>query len=48
VQVGGKAAEVAADQIRTVGKHRLGRKLGILSDEEAEALRELLGEMYAS
>jgi mRNA-degrading endonuclease toxin of MazEF toxin-antitoxin module len=34
------------DQIRTVNKGRLGRKLGTLSNEEAGALRRLITEMY--
>ena len=47
VKVSGKRAEIAADQIRTVSKSRLGKKLGKLSDRDAAALRRLLGEMYA-
>ena len=46
VEVAGKRAEVAADQIRSVAKQRLGDKLGSLSKTEARALRDLLGEMY--
>jgi mRNA-degrading endonuclease toxin of MazEF toxin-antitoxin module len=34
------------DQIRTVSKERLGRKLGALSNEEAGALRRLITAMY--
>jgi mRNA interferase MazF len=33
-------------QLHTVGKARLGRKLGRLSSEEARALRRLITEMY--
>jgi mRNA interferase MazF len=47
VKVAGKPAEIAVDQIRTVSKSRLGRKVGGLSDRDAAALRRLLGEMYA-
>ena len=47
VKVGGKSAEIAADQIRTVSKTRLGKKMGALSTRDAAALRRLLGEMYA-
>ena len=47
VKIAGKAAEIAADQIRTVSKSRLGKKLGVLSTRDAAALRRLLGEMYA-
>ena len=46
VRCAGQAAEVAADQIRTISKQRLGRKLGALSAGEAAALRRLLTEMY--
>ncbi len=47
VKVKGKAAEIAADQIRTLDKSRLGKKLGSLTARDAAALRRLLGEMYA-
>jgi mRNA interferase MazF len=46
VKVEGKPAEIAADQIRTVSKKRLGKKLGSLSAADAAALRRLLAEMY--
>lgn len=39
-------AEIAVDQIRTISKSRLGRKLGSLSEDEARALRRLITEMY--
>jgi mRNA interferase MazF len=45
-QVGGRPAQVAVDQIRTISKARLGRKVGSLSSEEARALRLLMTEMY--
>jgi mRNA interferase MazF len=48
ISVGGKRAEIAADQIRAVSKRRLGRKLGSLSKRDAAALRRLLNEMYCS
>jgi mRNA interferase MazF len=47
VKLRGKAGEIAADQIRTVSKGRLGKRLGVLSSRDAAALRRLLGEMYA-
>ncbi len=47
VKVAGKPAEIATDQIRTVSKSRLGKKLGKLADRDAAALGRLLGEMYA-
>ena len=46
VKVRGRSAEIAADQIRTVSKSRLEKKLGSLSGKDAAALRRLLGEMY--
>jgi mRNA interferase MazF len=45
-RVGGQSAEIAVDQIRTVSKARLGRKLGALSNDQAGALRRLITEMY--
>ena len=45
-RVGGQSAEIAVDQIRTVSKGRLGKKVGALSNEEAAALRRLITEMY--
>jgi mRNA interferase MazF len=41
----GRTAEIAVDQIRTVSRARLGRKLGSLSDVEAAALGRLIVEM---
>ncbi|MGH7656212.1 MAG: type II toxin-antitoxin system PemK/MazF family toxin [Gemmatimonadaceae bacterium] len=46
VRAGGHRAEIAVDQIRTISKPRLGRKLGALSAAEASALRRLITEMY--
>lgn len=46
VRCGREPAEIAADQIRTISKSRLGRKVGALSASEAAALRRLLTEMY--
>ena len=45
-RAGGHNAEIAVDQIRTISKARLGRKLGALSSDEARALRRLITEMY--
>ena len=45
-RVGGRQAEVAVDQIRTVSKSRLGAKAGRLSPDEAQALRRVITEMY--
>lgn len=46
VTCAGREADVSADQIRTVSKGRLGKKLGALSDKEAATLRRMLGQMY--
>ncbi len=46
VRCGGRSAEVAVDQIRTVSKLRLGGKIGSLGKGEAAALRRLITEMY--
>ena len=42
----GRPAEVAIDQIRTVSKSRLGKKLGSVSDEEAQEIRHVITAMY--
>ena len=46
VRVGGRDAEIAVDQIRTISKSRLGRKLAMLGERDAIALRRLITEMY--
>jgi mRNA interferase MazF len=46
VRVGRRNAEIAVDQIRTISKSRLGRKLVTLSHKDAGALRRLITEMY--
>ncbi|MEI6645501.1 MAG: type II toxin-antitoxin system PemK/MazF family toxin [bacterium] len=46
IRCAGKPAEVAVDQIRTISKQRLGRKLDSLSESEASALRRVITEMY--
>ncbi|MDQ2667760.1 MAG: type II toxin-antitoxin system PemK/MazF family toxin [Gemmatimonadota bacterium] len=46
VRVARREAEVAVDQIRTVSKARIGRKLGALNAADANALRRLITEMY--
>lgn len=46
VRVGRRSAEIAVDQIRTVSKSRLGRKVGMLAEGDARALRRLITEMY--
>jgi len=46
VRCGQRAVEIAADQIRTVGKTRLGERIGRLTDTEAATLRRIITEMY--
>lgn len=46
VRCGGRPAEIAVDQIRTVSKVRLGDKIGALRKYEAAALRRVITEMY--
>lgn len=48
ITCGGKPAEIAADQIRTLSKSRLTRKLDQLGDESAAQLRQLIAELYAN
>lgn len=46
VTCAGRRAEIAVDQIRTVSKERLGRKLDTLEPPVAAHLRRLITEMY--
>lgn len=46
VRVAKRRAEIAVDQIRTISKARLGKKLGVLTPTDASALRRLITEMY--
>lgn len=46
VRCGRQPADIAVDQIRTISKSRVGRKVGTLSVREAAALRRLITEMY--
>ena len=46
VRVGRRDAEIAVDQIRTISKARVGKKVGTLSARDAAALRRLITEMY--
>ena len=47
VQCAGQDAEIAVDQIRTISKQRLGRRIDRLSAADAASLRRIIGEMYA-
>ena len=46
VRLAKRRAEIAVDQIRTISKGRVRKKLGALSASEAAALRRLITEMY--
>ena len=46
VRVARRSAEIAVDQIRTIGKSRIGAKLGAITEADARALRRLITEMY--
>ena len=46
VRCEGRPAEVAVDQIRTLSKTRLIRKLDLLGESDARSLRLLISEMY--
>ena len=46
VRVAKQHAEIAVDQLRTIGKARLGKKLGALSPADGSALRRSITEMY--
>ncbi len=42
----GRAAEIAVDQIRTISKERLGKRLDALDRPQASQVRRLITEMY--
>ena len=44
--VGGKRAEIAVDQIRTVARERLGKRMGKVSAGVAAGVRHLITLMY--
>jgi mRNA interferase MazF len=44
--VGGRRAEIAVDQIRTVARERLGKRMGKLSEVTAAGVRHLITLMY--
>jgi mRNA interferase MazF len=46
-QFQGKPGQVVLDQIRTVDKLRLGKRLGRLDPEEQRKILEVLSEMFA-
>lgn len=46
IRCAGKEAEIAVDQIHTISKQRLRRRLDRLSAEDAALLRRLITKMY--
>jgi mRNA interferase MazF len=42
----GKRGQLVIDKIRSIDKHRLGKKLGVLDGEKAKELCLLLGETF--
>ena len=46
IRAGNRRADIAVDQIRTISKLRIGKKLDALSPKESAALRRLITEMY--
>lgn len=46
IRCAGKPAEIAVDQIRTISKVRLQKKIDDLSNQQAADLRRLISEMY--
>lgn len=46
VRCAGQNAEIAIDQIRTISKRRLRRRIDSLSSEDAARLRQIISEMY--
>ena len=46
IKCAGKNAEVAVDQIRTISKQRLKKKIDKLSANKAAQLRKLITDMY--
>lgn len=48
VRCGGRPAEVAVDQIRTVSKSRLGDRIGSITKDEAATLGRVITEMYGA
>ena len=43
----GKSGQIVLDQIRTVDRSRLVKRVGALTDRQASAVLEVLGEMFA-
>lgn len=48
IRCSGKPAEIAVDQIRTISKARLVKKLDVLGAQAAASLRQTIVEMYGT
>ena len=46
VKSGDRDADIAVEQIKTISKARIGKKLGSLSTREATMLRRVITELY--
>jgi mRNA interferase MazF len=46
INCSGSVAEIAVDQIRSISKTRLKKKIDVLTEDEAAQLRRLITEMY--
>jgi len=46
IRLKGRVGEIAVDQIRSVAKERLGKKIQALPPSDAAVLRQLLSDMY--
>ena len=46
IKAGDRDADIAVEQIRTISKQRLGKKLGTLSTRDSSMLRRLITELY--
>ena len=46
VKAGQRDAEIAVEQIRTISKSRIGKKLGTLARSEAATLRRIITALY--
>jgi len=46
IQCANQRSEIAVDQIRTISKQRLRKKIGQLSEVKAAQLRKLITDMY--
>lgn len=47
MHIGNEASYAAVDQVRTISKQRLGKKITVLSEAESAALISILQKMFA-